>query len=150
MLSEQEQKRIARIIDVNANRLREGLRVTEEITRLVLNDTGLTRRLKEKRHVAGDLVQKLPMAEALLEARDSESDVGVQKGFDTVPRQDIEDILRANLRRSQESCRVLEEFSKLFDRNTSESFKEMRFDLYTLEKTIITKLNTTHTNETSS
>jgi hypothetical protein len=141
MFSEQEKGRIARVIDANANRLREGLRVTEEITRLILNDKDLTQRLKEKRHAARDLVQQLPVADILLAARDSLGDVGVKKGFDSLARKDIEDILRANLRRSQESCRVLEEFSKLFDGETSESFKGLRFDLYTLEKRIIGTLH---------
>ena len=143
MLSEREQERerIARVIDANTNRLREGLRVTEEITRLILNNTDLTRNLKEKRHTAGDLVRQLPVTDILLEARDSGSDVGADKGFDTLPRKDVEDILRANLRRAQESCRVLEEFSKLFDGPASQFYKGMRFDLYTLEKTILTELH---------
>jgi len=134
MLSDQDREQVARVIDANANRLREGLRVVEEICRLVLNNIELTQTLKAKRHLAGDLIRQLPLAEFLLEARDSRGDIGAQPGFDTHPRKTIEDILRANLGRAQESCRVLEEFSKLFDQHISESFKEIRFDLYTVEK----------------
>ena len=143
MLSEQEQKRVARVIDANANRLREGLRVAEEISRLILNQAGLTQALKDKRHLAGDLVARLLQTETLLEARDSLGDMGGNEGFDTLPRQTITDILRANLGRSQEACRVLEEFSKLTDPNIAEAFKRIRFDLYTIEKGMISDLSTT-------
>ena len=41
---------IGRILDASANRAREGLRVVEDYVRFVLDDPGLTRRLKEVRH----------------------------------------------------------------------------------------------------
>ncbi len=41
---------IGRILDASANRTREGLRVVEDYARFVLDDPGLTRRLKEVRH----------------------------------------------------------------------------------------------------
>jgi len=46
----------------------------------------------------------------------------------------------ANIRRSQEAMRVLEEMSKLERRALSGRFKKMRFELYSLEKTVIGKL----------
>ena len=41
---------LGRILDASANRAREGLRVIEDYVRFVLDDPGLTRRLKEVRH----------------------------------------------------------------------------------------------------
>ncbi len=41
---------LGRILDASANRAREGLRVVEDYVRFVLDDPGLTRRLKEVRH----------------------------------------------------------------------------------------------------
>jgi hypothetical protein len=141
MPSKQERNKIARVVDANANRFREGLRVVEEIARLVLNSVDLTSTLKEKRHAVQDLVSQLPISqETLLSARNSEEDVGLKEVFDETTREDCEDILRANMRRSQESCRVLEEFSKVFDQKTPVSFKKIRFELYTLEKEIIHEL----------
>jgi len=141
MPSEKWMSRIYRVIDANANRLREGLRVVEEIARLVLDDGDLTRRLKEKRHAVGDVLKRLALPEgALLSARDSDGDVGTEAVKGETVRSDCEDILRANLRRSEESCRVLEEFSKLLDEEISLSFKRIRFDLYTLEKEIVAEV----------
>lgn len=141
MSSKGERDRIARVIDANANRLREGLRVVEEIARLVLNNARLTNALKEKRHAVEDLVDQLAFSkETLLSARDSEEDVGLDRVFDESSRKDCEDILWANIRRSQESCRVLEEFSKLYNEHIPVSFKKIRFSLYTLEKEIHSEL----------
>lgn len=39
-----------RIIDANLNRIGEGLRVLEDIARLVLDDAGLSQQLKDMRH----------------------------------------------------------------------------------------------------
>lgn len=136
------ESRVARIIDANGNRAREGLRVAEEITRLILNDTALTEKLKERRHAISDLVSRLDLSHhALISARDSEHDVGMDQVFDTSTRAGCGEILRANLRRSQESCRVLEEFSKLCNPDIPSSFKKIRFDLYTLEKEIAHRLD---------
>lgn len=141
MPSKRERDRIVRIIDANANRLREGLRVVEEIARLVLNDAQLTNRLKVKRHAVEDLVGQLTLSkETLLSARESEDDVGLERVFDRTSRKNCEDILWANIRRAQESCRVLEEFSKLLNENIPVSLKKIRFSLYTLEKEIHTEL----------
>jgi thiamine-phosphate pyrophosphorylase len=65
---------VARIIDENLNRLAEGLRVLEDIARMVLDDSALTGQLKNLRH---DLIRSdLPFNPQLLRSRDSAADVG--------------------------------------------------------------------------
>ena len=39
-----------RIIDANLNRIGEGLRLLEDVSRLLLNDTDITQQLKTMRH----------------------------------------------------------------------------------------------------
>ena len=64
-----------RIIDANLNRTGEGLRVLEELARLALDDAALTQQLKDMRH---SMVQcGWPLQQLLIQARDAESDVGV-------------------------------------------------------------------------
>ena len=136
-----DQKKILRIIDVNLNRLGEGLRFLEEVSRFILDDTALTQQLKNLRH---DLVRTdIDLDRKLLEARDSEGDVGIdlevpgeskEKGL---PRMVI-----ANSRRAQESLRVLEEMSKLPGVNLdSDKYKHARFTLYTIEKGLLAKMS---------
>ena len=66
---------VVRIIDAAINRASEGLRVVEDFSRMVLEDTFLTRKLKNLRH---DLVDSCKSVDSLerLRSRDSELDVG--------------------------------------------------------------------------
>src|SRR4030067_3173286 len=100
-----------RIIDANLNRIGEGLRVLEELARLLLNDVILTQQLKNMRH---ELVQvDASLQPQLLQARDSESDVGTNL---EVPGEkndrEVSAILVAHARRGQEWLRVMEEIAK--------------------------------------
>jgi thiamine-phosphate pyrophosphorylase len=51
-------------------------------------------------------------------------------------RPNLYSVVQANLRRSQEAARVLEEFGKLVNPDSASYFKKIRFKLYTLEKII--------------
>jgi thiamine-phosphate pyrophosphorylase len=131
-----------RIIDSNLNRLAEGLRVLEDIARMVLDDVLLTRQLKNLRHdlVRGDLAFNLEF----LRSRDSAGDVGadLEVAGDSKAK-DLPLIAVANSRRAQESLRVLEEIAKLPEISSkmdSEKFKKARFELYTLEQVLVSRL----------
>lgn len=132
-------KQIYRILDANANRLREGLRVLEDIARFIYNDDRITGNLKRERHRVSSLLRCIPGGEkCMLTFRDSISDVGAKASiFAEKKRDGIREIAVSNFRRSQEAARVLEEFTKIFNERISERFKSMRFRLYTLEKKFI-------------
>jgi thiamine-phosphate pyrophosphorylase len=126
-----------RIVDANLNRAGEGLRFLEEIARLSLNDPALTQQLKTLRH---DIVQvDLQLQQQLLNARDSAGDVGADMGVPGEENQrEIPAAIIANSRRVQESLRVLEEISKSPEMPLdSEKYKKARFDLYAIEKTLL-------------
>ncbi len=111
-------RRLLRVFDANLNRAREGLRVCEEIARLVLEDPALTRRCQRLRHGihrAGSLLG----GPELLAGRDADGDVGRpgRRGPARTHRV-LGDLLTANLRRVQEALRVLEEFGRLHDTRT--------------------------------
>jgi len=131
-----------RIIDANLNRGREGLRVVEDIVRFILDDAKLASQIKNARHNITDLVQQLHINDIdLLNARDSQGDVGIELDCNSEDiRRDVLHIATANFVRVQESMRVLEEFSKLYDSSVSPKFKSLRFKLYELEKEILPKL----------
>jgi len=128
---------ILRVLDANINRACEGLRVVEEVCRFILNDAGLSDRLKHARHRIRDIME----TGRLLPHRDSENDVG--KGvlkYGSGARTGLQDVIDANLKRTQEALRVLEEFAKLEELGiTPERIGEIesvRFGVYTLEKEI--------------
>ena len=123
-----------RLIDANLNRLREGIRVVEDIFRYVYNDKQTALKLKELRHLS-----RLENYIKLLETRDVKNDVLRSSIKSEQNRTDLYSILIANFKRAQESSRVLEEFIKLTSIKDSENFKYIRYELYNLE-IVLTKI----------
>lgn len=118
-----------RVIDANLNRLKEGVRVIEDIARYLHNDKTLASRLKELRHQS-----RIDDLQNLLASRDSVNDVLRPTVPSEMNRSDLQSIIVANYKRAQESARVLEEMYKIVDPVLSETFKNVRYTLYTLEK----------------
>lgn len=128
-----------RIIDANLNRIGEGLRLLEDIARLILNDARLTQQLKALRHKL--LESDLSFNQQLLESRNSEGDVGINLETPGETERELPIVAVANARRVQESLRTIEELAKLPEVNLDpERFKQARFSLYTLEKNLISRL----------
>jgi len=140
--SEAESQPPLRIIDASLNRISEGLRLLEDIARLLFNDHALTKQLKTMRH---ELVRSdWPFHQQLLQARNSESDVGIDI---EVPGEEKERelpvIVTANARRVQESLRTMEELTKIpggIPGLDSEKFKQARFNLYSIEQALLSRL----------
>lgn len=118
-----------RVVDANLNRLKEGIRVIEDIARYVHNDKNLSTSLKNLRHQC-----RIEPLEELLASRDSVNDVLRPTLPSEMNRTDLRSILVANYKRGQESSRVLEELYKIVNPALSETFKHIRYELYTLEK----------------
>lgn len=135
-----QDKKILSIVDANINRLKEGLRVVEDILRFYYRDRILFRNIRNIRHSTSGLVKKLWNLDCLISARDSAGDEGRKADILEMKRKDIKDILGANLQRAKESLRVLEEFAKLKNRQKSYSFKKQRFAIYELERKIFQKV----------
>lgn len=131
-------RQIYRIIDVNLNRSREGLRVCEEICRFVLEDKSLTDELKRLRHKITGCIRYYPARlKGVVSARDSEKDIAKAAHPLERKRRSWKEISLANIERVKESLRVLEEFSKLIDGKSADRFKRLRFKSYDIEKKLI-------------
>ena len=121
-----------RVIDANLNRLKEGIRVVEDILRYRDNNKELSSKLKDLRHLA-----QVSESQELLQYRDSSNDVLRLSIQSELNRTDISSIIVANFKRAQESSRVLEELYKLHSAKYSENFKYIRYELYSLEKDVL-------------
>ena len=132
-------RQILRIIDANCNRIAEGLRFLEDTARFLLNDAELTRRLKTMRH---NMVKTLSQfGPALISERKAAADVGT--GTEISHRQDLLSLVTANARRVEEALRVAEELSKLPSLSSklrSKDFETARFNLYTLQQELLSRL----------
>jgi len=128
-----------RILDANCNRIGEGLRFLEDVARFLLNDAAVSHQLKTMRH---NLVKSLnKFGTAMLSERDAAADVGF--GTQISQHQDLPSLARANAKRVEEALRVVEELAKLSDLSAtlrSKDFEQARFNLYTLEKELLSRL----------
>ncbi len=121
-----------RVVDANVNRLKEGIRVVEDIMRYRDNNKELSSKLKSLRHLA-----RVEETTELLTSRDSINDVLRPTIKSELNRTDIRSVILANFKRAEESARVLEELYKLQNATYSENFKHIRYELYNLEKEVI-------------
>ncbi|KSV16415.1 thiamine-phosphate pyrophosphorylase [Dehalococcoides mccartyi] len=129
-----------RIVDVNQNRLSEGLRILEEIARLYLEDETLILRLKNLRHSL--TLQDITSNSRLLFSRQADTDIGAQlETADQSKPETLFSLVSANAKRAEQSLRVLEEFAGLPETGLDASlYSRGRFELYTLEKDLAARL----------
>jgi hypothetical protein len=118
-----------RIIDANLNRLKEGIRVVEDIYRYQYEDKNICSKLKDVRHLC-----RVDNYIGILSCRDIINDPLKGSTNSENNRNTIEDIIISNFKRAQESSRVLEEVLKLIDINQAQKFKNIRYELYNIEK----------------
>ncbi len=130
-------EKIYRILDANANRAMEGLRVAEEFARFILEDKKQTKKIKKLRGDLKRAVLSLSKKKLLL-SRFSLSDVGGKiYSKEESKRPNLKSIFKSNIKRVQEAVRVLEEFSKFIDPKLGKLFKSIRFEAYEIEKKLI-------------
>ncbi len=124
---------LERLLDANFNRAGEGLRVVEDVLRLARNDSVLSRQAKRIRHSLADILLELDLRSFLL-ARNVAEDVGrtVQTEQELF-RESADDLLVANLKRTQQSLRVIEECLKPTSRRLATRAEELRYEVYQLE-----------------
>jgi len=128
-----------RIIDANLNRIGEGLRLLEDLARLILNDATLTEQLKTIRHQM--LESDWSFNQQLLQSRNAQGDVGINIGAPEGKERELPTMVVANSRRVQESLRTIEELAKMPNvKLDPEKFKQARFNVYTIEQNLLSKL----------
>jgi len=128
-----ESKQILRVIDVNFNRCKEGLRVVEDIFRFVVENNSLRKKTRKLRHSLDFIAQKKVLKGAIL-CRDSRKDLGKAADNMESKRESPNNILYINFQRVKESLRVLEEFFKLLTHREAARIKKIRYEIYILEK----------------
>jgi thiamine-phosphate pyrophosphorylase len=123
-----------RILDANANRASEGLRVVEDFCRFYLNDGGLSRQHKELRHDLSYLLS--PLSATLLAAsRETTGDVGTAISTEQESsRNSISAVATASSKRVEQALRVIEEQAKLLGLAEAPKFEALRYRAYTLAK----------------
>ncbi len=126
---------VLRLLDANANRAREALRVLEDYARFVLNDDAICGELKAIRH---DLTAATkPWLNDAILFRDVTGDVGT--GIKTeaeLKRADLSEVVIAAGKRLGEALRSLEEYSKVVNATDAGKIEAIRYRFYSVEQAI--------------
>jgi thiamine-phosphate pyrophosphorylase len=126
--------KIARILDANADRVREAARVMEDYARFALDDQPLVAAIKQLRHDFTAVVGQLP-ADELIAARNTPGDLGTTLATEGErKRSTSREVVTAASRRCQEALRSLEEYGKLVSPVIGEAFERLRYQAYDLER----------------
>jgi thiamine-phosphate pyrophosphorylase len=128
-----------RMLDANADRAAEGLRVTGDIARFVLEDQNLAESLRSVRAEHWKILSRIPgVQEKGLQSRDSIGDIG--RNYATPAHQDLYALAQSNLHRVQESFRVLEESLRSIAPNCVSYYTQLRYRCYDIEPDFLQKL----------
>ncbi len=125
---------IYRIVDANINRASEALRVLEDWSRFIKEDSLTSQKLKNIRHKLNSIYLSIPN---LVFNRESTNDLG-RNIENTTKRKCLRDILSANCKRAEEALRVLSEYGQLIGLDIK-NLEESRYEVYTLEKELLKK-----------
>ena len=139
-MPKQNKDKIYRVIDANINRLKEGIRVCEDVIRFFVEDSKTWIEFKKIRHSIFSTIKSLDQRYKLLQSRDIVKDIGKKSLAPELKRSNIGEVFFANIQRAKESLRVLEEFSKLVDKRKAVEFKKIRYRLYELERKACKKI----------
>ncbi|MBL4702599.1 MAG: thiamine phosphate synthase [Phycisphaeraceae bacterium] len=131
---------VARILDANANRAREAMRVMEEASRFLLDDASLSEIIKSLRHDFATAIATLPIDLSL--HRDTPNDVGTQITLDSeTSRTNVNDVVIAAGKRLSEALRAMEEYAKTLPKCPAPALLEqLRYRGYNIEKQLASRL----------
>jgi len=133
-MNDREETSVYRVLDANANRAREALRVAEEAARFALERPDLAEALKGARHDLREALGRLD-ARRLLLARDTAGDIGTELATDAEGRRDgTADVAQAAFKRLTEALRAIEEYGKTVDPQVAAAVERLRYRAYDLEK----------------
>ena len=132
-------KSVLRLLDANANRALEGLRVCEDIIRFHVESPRAFRRTRALRHALAQAMDRLPVSHVeLARSRESGRDIGKGASASRIPS--LERLLLINFQRTKEALRTLEECSRLVAPNRTASFQRLRFRTYEVERDLLLRL----------
>jgi thiamine-phosphate pyrophosphorylase len=123
---------LLRLLDANANRAREALRVLEDYARFVLDDRCHSAALKDLRHELADATRE-DLPDAVLQ-RDTPGDVGTgNKTASELTRSDLSEVITAAGKRAGEALRAIEECLKTISPDRAAQVEQLRYRLYDIE-----------------
>ena len=133
---------LVRILDANANRVREGLRTAEDYVRFMIGDLQQAGRIKLLRQTLTEILHGVEGLErSLLESRNVAADPMRPDNWKDVlrriERETPRDVAQRGMKRAQEGLRVLEENLRGFQIDAAERIARLRYLAYESEQWIV-------------
>ncbi len=128
------ENKIWRLLDANANRAREGLRIIEDTARFVLSKPKAAKEIRSLRHGLDTLVRG--HYKRLLASRDVANDSG-RSNASKPYKGGVEALLIANFKRVEEALRVLEEYGRVMSPGAVKGAQALRFKVYQWETKLL-------------
>ncbi len=132
---------IFRLMDANANRAREAMRVMEDAARFAYDDCVLALGLKALRHDFAGVIDDLERSQGSLALhRDTACDVGTTLTTEReMQRADMGSVITAAGKRLTEAVRSLEEYAKVLHNapGIAARFEALRYQAYGLEQALL-------------
>lgn len=130
---------VMRLIDANANRAREALRVMEDGARFLLDDAPLAASIKSIRHDLAAVLRGI--APDCVLSRDTPGDVGTAISTEAeMRRATARDVVVAAGKRLSEALRSLEEYAKTMDGDAAAGFESLRYRGYEAERALVSAM----------
>src|SRR5258708_5650939 len=126
--------RVWRLLDANANRAREGLRIIEDTARFVLDKPKAAKAIRTLRHGLDELLRS--HYKTLLLARDVTHDSGRTNAAKAY-KGGLGALLAANFKRCEEALRVLEEYGRVMSPKAVKGAQSIRFKVYQWETKLL-------------
>lgn len=124
------------LLDANLARVKEGLRVMEDIVRFVFVDKELFEAVKVLRHSLSQTETWFGTGH-IIRARFG-TDIGIEQTTKTeFERNSMYSLIRANASRVTEALRTLEEFAKIYTNKNAFLFQKARYQVYALERDLM-------------
>ena len=131
-----QQNELLRILDANANRAGEGLRVCEDYVRFCLQDRHLAQLLKQLRHDLHAILASISVTRRTA-ARSTPTDIGTTiSTSDEGYRDSSHVIATASMKRTEQALRCLEEYSKPISADVASQLETLRYRTYTIHAAI--------------
>lgn len=129
---------VTRIIDANFNRVREALRVVEDIIRFYDNaNRKFAYEIRDFRH-SFTLSYIKYFGRYAISFRNTKTDIG--KTNPSSPAKNIKDILLRNFFRVEEGLRCIEEFSRISNPLSTKHWQKLRFSIYEIEQKVVSEI----------
>jgi thiamine-phosphate pyrophosphorylase len=139
----EDDAKILRVIDANANRAREALRVAEDYARFVLGSEDFSKTIKDLRHELASTLQ--PWTAQAIFHRDTPADVGTGiKTASEKSREDLNAVVTAAGKRAGEALRTLEEFLKILSPIDAAKIESIRYRFYDIEQRLTLTFRPAH------